>query len=119
MRRIHQLIFAALAALSAAGVALAQDRAGEAFYGNTPMDPYVNNPGSGLPPLSITKHQRVAMTQASDAYRLACAPDRAMFCTDKDWRHNQLGCVEYYRLKVSPSCKSALTQLHLARQGAL
>ena len=121
MGRVHQLIFVAAAALSAAGVALAQDHAGEGFYGNAPMDNYqFPDPGAWQRSAPLdTKHQREVRASAQEGYKLACAPDREMLCKDKDWRRNQLGCVNYYRLKVSPSCKSALTQLHLAQQGAL
>jgi hypothetical protein len=119
------IAFAAIAvlSLSLAGIAAAQDHGGGgAFYGNGGM-PNNNggaDPGWFAPPLSrlATKHQQEAMASAAQGYKLACAPDRASLCQGKSG-DRALECIEYYRLKLSSPCKSALTQLQLAQAGAL
>lgn len=122
MRRTYQLLLVAAAALSAAGVAFAQaDNRGNPGYGANSQQPAAafmdgNVFGYSEPP---TARRVAANEEALQGYRLACAADRATLCTGKDWRHAQLRCVQYYRLKLSPSCKSALIQLDLAAQGAL
>jgi hypothetical protein len=116
---MHQLIFAAVAALSAAGVALAQDHAGEGFYGNNPNDPGngIAN-ASGLPPSGFTTRQKVVMADAVQGYRLACETDRTTLCGDKTGRPADR-CLSYHRLKLSSSCKQARITLDLAARGAL
>ncbi len=121
MRRGYQLIFAAVAALSAAGVALAQDQAGQTFFGNSPTGAdagYGTAGPSGQASSGFTKRQKVAMADAVQGYKLACEPDRATLCSDKTGAPADR-CLVYHRLKLSSPCKQAMTQLDLAQRGAL
>jgi hypothetical protein len=119
MRRAYQLIFAAVAALSAAGVALAQDHAGEAFFGHSDDDGVHGTAGPpARPAVGFTKRQKLAMADALQDYKLACEPDRATLCSDKMGAPADR-CLIYYRLKLSSPCKQAMTQLELAQRGAL
>jgi hypothetical protein len=121
------IVIAALGALSLslAGLAIAQDHGGGgAFYGNggiasTGGDQTGPQSGSEPPTHGLrTRHQREAMASAAQGYKLACAPDRASLCQGKSG-DRALECIDYYRLKLSSPCKSALTQLQLAQAGAL
>lgn len=121
MRRAYQLIFAGVAALSATGVALAQDRAGEAFFGHSASDDIVSYGLAPPPPQAPWMKRQISdgLKSAVPQMRLACAADRQSLCADKTSDPSADRCLQYYRLRVSSSCKQALIQVDLALRGAL
>ena len=105
------IAFAALAALSATGVSLAQGS--EQVF---PPDPVPHGASTFGGPVYVSPRVMAERQQAREEFRLACEADRESLCS-KEARGATLRCINYHRLRVSTPCKQALTDLRRAQTG--
>jgi hypothetical protein len=132
----RQVLVAAIAVLALAGIASAQSRGGGAFVpgpggsvvpGGPQTDRQYNlsqpvdfgNPYNPGGPARRGSSKGIVPMSVRNDFRLQCASDRETLCADKKSDVAADRCIRYHRLKLSASCKQALTKVQLAYDGRL